>query len=183
MGDERVGKTSLINRLTGKAFNPNQQTTLGIDIVNLSLPSGVKLNIWDFAGQEITHQTHQLFFSHNSLYVYVLDAQQEDNDASISHWLNVLKSHAGDSPILIIISKMDLNPGYQFALNRYKTTANIVDVLYLTVMDEAELNPTIFNNIAHTVNDLTSTIENKPFTDGFTGINKGIFWVDFNRLF
>ncbi|NQZ11433.1 MAG: 50S ribosome-binding GTPase, partial [Algicola sp.] len=50
VGDERVGKTSLINRLLGRRHNPNQKSTPGIDIQNHQLDNDIRVNIWDFAG-------------------------------------------------------------------------------------------------------------------------------------
>ncbi|NQZ10558.1 MAG: leucine-rich repeat domain-containing protein, partial [Algicola sp.] len=52
VGDERVGKTSLINRILGNLHNPNQQSTLGIDIQKTAISNDIQVNIWDFAGQE-----------------------------------------------------------------------------------------------------------------------------------
>ncbi|KYL34665.1 hypothetical protein A2I98_08945 [Pseudoalteromonas agarivorans] len=62
VGDERVGKTSIINRLLGNPHNENQTSTQGIDISSLDF-NEYKAHIWDFAGQELTHQTHQFFFN------------------------------------------------------------------------------------------------------------------------
>jgi internalin A len=50
VGDERVGKTSVINRLLGNKHNTNQQSTFGIDIQRHTLKNDIKINIWDFAG-------------------------------------------------------------------------------------------------------------------------------------
>jgi len=130
VGDERAGKTSIIEMLTKGTFNPNQSSTHGIDIQNHLLSNNIKVNIWDFAGQEITHQTHQFFLSTSSLYLYILDAQKEDNDAGIYHWLSTVKSNGGSSPIIIVVNKRDLNSSYHFDLNRYKKDFNIVDVIY-----------------------------------------------------
>jgi internalin A len=99
---------------------------LSNDIHKRQLSNDIQVNIWDFAGQEITHQTHQFFLSTRSLYLYVLDSQKEDNDSDIYHWLSVIKANGGDSPIIVVVNKRDLNTGYSFDLNRYKDEFNIV---------------------------------------------------------
>ena len=156
LGDERVGKTSLINRLLGNKMDENQQTTLGIDIQQYQLSNGININIWDFAGQEITHQTHQFFLSHRSLYLLVLDGQKQDNDADISKWLNTIKSTAGaDAPIVVVVNKCDLNLG-QFDLYRYKADFNIVDVIYTSAADNSTFTDT--TKIPHSIADLIEVV-------------------------
>lgn len=159
VGDERVGKTSLIKRITNQPYNVDEQSTLGIDIDKYHLSNGIQANIWDFAGQEITHQTHQFFFSGHSLYLYVLDAQKEDSDGNIFHWLSTIKAIGDNSPIIIAINKRDLNSGYTFDTNRYKGEFNIVDVLYLSAAIEASLDEDINNKTAQSIADLTRSIE------------------------
>jgi internalin A len=72
VGDGKVGKTSLVNRLLYGTFDPYQGTTLGVDIKDeieikewhiKSTGDPIKLNIWDFGGQEIQHSTHQFFLT------------------------------------------------------------------------------------------------------------------------
>jgi len=141
LGDERVGKTSIINRIVGNNFESNQISTQGIDIQNHYLSDDIKVNIWDFAGQEITHQTHQFFLSTRSLYLFVLDAQKEDNDSAIYDWLEVIKSNGGDSPIIIVANKYDLNRGYSFDTNRYKKDfPNIIDIVNVSAQENININ-------------------------------------------
>jgi hypothetical protein len=67
----------------------------------------VKLNIWDFGGQEIQHSTHQFFLTTRSLYLLVVDARKGDQISNIEYWLKLIESFAGDSPILIVINQID----------------------------------------------------------------------------
>jgi internalin A len=60
-GNGGVGKTQLCRRLRGLKFDPNIPTTHGIQLgemavtlENFSAP--VRLNQWDFGGQDIYHQ-------------------------------------------------------------------------------------------------------------------------------
>jgi internalin A len=73
VGDGDVGKSSVVERLIYNTFNPKKQTTVGVEIndemkVVQSEVKGegepVKLNIWDFGGQEIQHSTHQFFLNY-----------------------------------------------------------------------------------------------------------------------
>jgi internalin A len=116
VGDGKVGKSSVVERLIDNTFNPNKQTTLGVEINDemqilqsefKGKEEPIKLNIWDFGGQEIQHSTHQFFFTTRSLYLLVLDARKGDQLSNIEYWLKLIESFAGDSPIIIVVNQID----------------------------------------------------------------------------
>jgi len=114
VGDPKVGKTSLVRRLRGLQIDPTQQTTLGITFDEVEVSkwqvagmSDVKLNIWDFGGQEIQHSTHKFFLTERSLYLLVLDARKGDQLGNVEYWLKLIQSFGGSSPIIVIINQVD----------------------------------------------------------------------------
>ena len=162
VGEERVGKTSLISRLAGLPHDPNQSSTEGINISHQQLENGIQINIWDFAGQEITHQTHKFFLSNRSLYLLVLDSQKEDNDASIYHWLSVIRAYGGEySPIIVVVNHRDKNQSYFFDFHRYLKEFNIVDVLYTSACNKHDISPYIRFKIEHSIEKLHQTIKKR----------------------
>ena len=64
-----------------------------------------QLNIWDFGGQEIYHATHRFFLSKRSLYVLVADNREDNTD--FNYWLNIIELFAGNSPIMIVLNEKD----------------------------------------------------------------------------
>ncbi|MFC2141124.1 COR domain-containing protein, partial [Acidobacteriota bacterium] len=124
VGDGGAGKTSLVKRLLGDKFDTNEPQTHGINIKHWEVESEqamIKINTWDFGGQEIMHATHQFFLSKRSLYVLVLDGRK---DEKTEYWLKHVKSFGGDSPVLVVINKIDTNPGFDvnrlFLQEKYK---------------------------------------------------------------
>jgi internalin A len=117
VGRGGVGKTSLVNRLVHGDYNPKEMKTDGISITPWQVPIRedlVRLNIWDFGGQEIMHATHQFFLTQRSLYLLVLNAREGDQDANIEYWMRLIESFGGDSPVIIVVNKiadhvLDLN--------------------------------------------------------------------------
>ena len=112
LGDGAAGKTSLIKRLRGESFNPEEDQTHGIRIHK----SSFKLNgerafvrFWDFGGQEVMHATHQFFLSHRCLYVLVLNSRTDDK---AEYWLKHVSSFGGSSPVLVVLNKIDENPSF-----------------------------------------------------------------------
>jgi len=124
VGDGGAGKTSLVGRLFGEDFNPYQTKTDGIQNRHLGIKSdtqSIKARFWDFGGQEVMHATHQFFLSKRSLYILVLDGRKEED---AEYWLKHIESFGGDSPILIVLNKIDQNPSFdvnrQFLKDKYK---------------------------------------------------------------
>lgn len=118
VGRGGVGKTCLVNRLVHGTYNPDEKKTDGIAITSWPVRIGkdyVRLNIWDFGGQEIMHATHQFFLTKRSLYLLVLNAREGEQDANVEYWLRLVESFGGDSPVLVVVNKVAAHP---FDLNR-----------------------------------------------------------------
>lgn len=114
VGHGASGKTSIVNGLCGRSFDPAEPQTHGININPVTVgEEGIVLNAWDFGGQEIMHATHQFFLSKRSAYLVVLDSRKDDQ---AEYWLKHVESFGGDSPVVVVLNKTDENPG--FDLNR-----------------------------------------------------------------
>lgn len=116
VGDGEAGKTSLVKRIFGEEVDGNESQTQGINIRKLAINNGdreIKANFWDFGGQEIMHATHQFFLSKRSLYILVLDGRKDEKP---EYWLKLIENFGGDSPVLVVINKIDQNPAFE--LNR-----------------------------------------------------------------
>jgi internalin A len=111
VGESEVGKTSLIRQLRGEDHNPKQDKTHGIErhrvMMNCGRLGDVRLNVWDFGGQDIMHATHQFFLTHRSVYVLVLDSRQNERQTRIDYWLRLIASYGGDSPVIVVCNKAD----------------------------------------------------------------------------
>ncbi|HLL73914.1 MAG TPA: COR domain-containing protein [Pyrinomonadaceae bacterium] len=119
VGRGGVGKTSVVNRLIHKTFKDEKKTE-GIKITEWSLTVGrkkdkVRLNVWDFGGQEIMHATHQFFLTERSLYLLVLSGREGGEDADAEYWLKLIQSFGGDSPVIVVLNKIKEHP---FDVNR-----------------------------------------------------------------
>jgi internalin A len=119
VGRGAVGKTSLVNRLIHDTFKDEKKTE-GIKITEWGLvlngDENVRLNVWDFGGQEIMHATHQFFLTQRSLYLLVLNGREGGEDADAEYWLKLIESFGGDSPVIIVLNKIQEHP---FDVNRH----------------------------------------------------------------
>jgi internalin A len=113
------GKTSIVNRLVHYRFDPSEKKTEGIRItgwkLQLKRSEDVRLNIWDFGGQEIMHATHQFFLTQRSLYLLVLNGREGTEDADAEYWLRIIESFGRDSPVIVVLNKIK---EHAFEVNR-----------------------------------------------------------------
>ena len=111
VGQSNVGKTSIITRLiTGDC--PETVKTEGIDIHRWQTPTPtgqIDLNIWDFGGQEIFHQTHQFFLTKRSLYLLVLNSRDDEHQNRLEYWLRLIDAQAPGAPVIVVANKCDEN--------------------------------------------------------------------------
>ncbi len=158
-----VGKTSLVKRLLYNTFDENEPITDGINIKPWDITvrhSQIRLNVWDFGGQEIMHATHQFFFTKRSLYLLVLDARHGEQEHNIEYWLKLMQSFGGDSPIIIVINKIDaysLNINELGLQTKYRTIKGFVkiscktgeglEILSQTIMQEIDKLPHIHDDL------------------------------------
>ncbi|MBN1639581.1 MAG: hypothetical protein JW866_11470, partial [Ignavibacteriales bacterium] len=74
-----------------------------------------RIHFWDFGGQEIMHASHQFFLSERSLYILVLDSR---TDSKKDHWLKHIEKFGCDSPLIVVMNKIDANPNYNIEQKR-----------------------------------------------------------------
>ena len=113
VGQGSVGKTSLVRRLIDGTFDEHEDKTPGINIRSWPIPIGddtIRLNVWDFGGQEIMHATHQFFLTRRSLYILVLDSRISEVENRLEYWLKIIRSFGGDSPVIVVGNKSDQQP-------------------------------------------------------------------------
>jgi len=130
IGDAEAGKTSLLRRLKSDEFNPKEPQTDGIIIETFDFDQmrtfskqrklhGIRAYCWDFGGQEILGSTHQFFMTNRSVYVLLLEARSDkDTEQQVRQWLSQIKRQGGNSPVLIVVNKIEVNPS--FGVDTYK---------------------------------------------------------------
>ena len=114
VGEGGAGKTSLAKKIQDPSYelNPDEESTHGIDVIQWRFPLDdgheFRVNLWDFGGQEIYHQTHQFFLTERSLYALVADTRKENTD--FPYWLNSIELFGGNSPVLVIKNEKGNSP-------------------------------------------------------------------------
>lgn len=121
IGEPESGKTTLMNYLQGKPFTV-PSTTQGFTIESWIIEenqTNYRINIWDFGGQDIQSTVHQFFLTQDTLYIMVLNARKDELP---DKYIEQIKSYAPDSPIIIVVNRIEENPSYEMGVKRLQET-------------------------------------------------------------
>jgi GTPase SAR1 family protein len=116
-----VGKTQVAKRLVEQdafVFDGQHNSTHAIVMLRRKL-ADFQLNCWDFAGQDLYHDTHRIFMQTKALFVLVWDTENEKNDfhtwhnkqyenEKLEYWLKYAKYFGNGSPIMVLQNKIDV---------------------------------------------------------------------------
>ena len=120
LGDGNEGKTCISRAIRGLPFLP-QVTTRGVDVEQWQFENpkhtvydekNITLNIWDFEGQEINHQTHQFFLTSQSLYILVFKCRDQFFMDRAEYWLDTIRARAPKAKAAIVISQSEERTPY-----------------------------------------------------------------------
>jgi internalin A len=155
IGQGSVGKTSLIERLIRDQYNPNQAQTDGLNVETWNVEvntKDVRLNVWDFGGQEIYHATHQFFLTKRSLYLLVCNCRTSEEENRIEYWLKLIESFGGQSPVIIVGNKKDEQPldiNRKALREKYPNIQAIIETSCQTNEGIAELRTAILKQVGN----------------------------------
>ena len=175
LGYGNAGKTHTVERLLNEcndiSFDPSQTQGIVIKPWHPKLEDGsIRINFWDFGGQEILHSMHRCFLTNRSLYVVVLrdrpNSPYDDFTNQAKYWLENINSFAPNSPVIIALNRekngFGLNGIRREQLNEL-FGGMIVDVVeYCAKEDERDHFSDIYNAILKQVEALVGTGARTP---------------------
>jgi internalin A len=171
IGSGAVGKTSLVNALiSGHMGNPEK--TVGIDIKEWKINrirdgKTIKLNVWDFGGQEIMHATHKFFMTNRSIYVLVINPRIEDKqgDSELEYWLKLIQSYTKKEgvPIVVVTNKSETHKVDLAKETLKRKYPNIVNFIETSCVNSTGIDE-LKNTIKEAVKELKHIDEELPKT-------------------
>jgi len=161
VGDDSVGKTSLILRLCDNVFISDHVTTHGDNVKTKAVPFGkksVKILLADTAGQERFRTVSRSLYQGAQAIVVVYDQANQKSFQNVQYWLNEIERY-GDAGVVtfVVANKNDLPPevnssvGKSFADGKgvpfFETCARNdfnVDFLFQSIVQS--IGPRLFKN-------------------------------------
>lgn len=110
LGDESVGKTSLLRKWTSNVYDPNSSPTIGgAAQVKRDEVDGQKytFQIWDTAGAERYRALAPLYARDSYAAMIVFDMTRKKTFDDLNEWVKFLQAH-GEIPFIIVGNKTDL---------------------------------------------------------------------------
>lgn len=113
LGEQGVGKTSLITRFMYDTFDDQYQATIGIDFLSKTMyldDKTIRLQLWDTAGQERFRSLIPSYIRDSRVAIVVYDITKKKSFEYIDKWINDVKNERGDDNVILCIvgNKTDL---------------------------------------------------------------------------
>ncbi|MHA1670862.1 MAG: Rab family GTPase [Promethearchaeota archaeon] len=111
LGDASVGKTSLTIRYISGFFLRDLKLTIGVDFYSKNVifhGNRTKLQIWDFGGEERFRFLLSQYCKGANAAFFLYDITNVRTLEHLPAWTQLIREHAGDIPIMLIGSKVDL---------------------------------------------------------------------------
>ena len=113
LGDEGVGKSSLIVRYVKNKFKHEYISTMGVDflIKNLKIDDdGIKCIVWDIGGQNQWREKLHLYLQGSDGAIIVTDLTRKKTLDGLNYWLDAIKKYLkiDDLPLVVVGNKLDL---------------------------------------------------------------------------
>ncbi|WFC97330.1 GTPase Ryh1 [Malassezia yamatoensis] len=112
LGEQSVGKTSLITRFMYDTFDVNYQATIGIDFLSKTMyldDRTVRLQLWDTAGQERFRSLIPSYIRDSSVAIIVYDVTNRDSFKATSKWVEDVRAERGSEVIIALVgNKTDM---------------------------------------------------------------------------
>jgi len=111
LGDEAVGKTSLVQSYIYNKFENSYKKTLGVDFLNHSLDIDgqiVDLIIWDIAGEAKFASFKKFYLSNAHGALFVFDSTRRETLTGLSEWVSDFEKYSPNTINIICSNKVDL---------------------------------------------------------------------------
>ncbi|MBW0475310.1 hypothetical protein O181_015025 [Austropuccinia psidii MF-1] len=153
LGEQSVGKTSLITRFMYDTFDNTYQATIGIDFLSKTMyleDCTVRLQLWDTAGQERFRSLIPSYIRDSSVAVVVYDVTNRTSFINTSRWVDDVRAERGNDVIIVLVgNKTDLGDKRQVSTEEAERKSKELNVMFIETSAKAGHNvKTLFKKIA-----------------------------------
>ncbi|KAJ3450045.1 ras and ef-hand domain-containing protein [Anaeramoeba flamelloides] len=144
IGDEGVGKTSIITRFIYESFDPETQSTVGVDFLSKTIHienQSIRLQLWDTAGQERFRCLLPSYIRNSSLAVLVFDVTNQKSFENLDFWLQTVKEIRGEDVIIFYVgNKTDLTDQRKISIEDLEQKAQEKGFIYFETSAKSGFN-------------------------------------------
>ncbi|XP_076877100.1 ras-related protein Rab-41 isoform X2 [Brachyhypopomus gauderio] len=164
LGEQSVGKTSLITRFMYDSFDNTYQATIGIDFLSKTMyleDRTVRLQLWDTAGQERFRSLIPSYIRDSTIAVVVYDITNLNSFQQTSKWIDDVRTERGSDVIIMLVgNKTDLADKRQVSVEAAERKARELNVMYIETSAKAGYNvKQLFRRVAAALPGMDNTPE------------------------
>ncbi|CAB1457115.1 ras-related protein Rab-41 isoform X2 [Leuresthes tenuis] len=164
LGEQSVGKTSLITRFMYDSFDNTYQATIGIDFLSKTMyleDRTIRLQLWDTAGQERFRSLIPSYIRDSAAAVVVYDIANLNSFQQTSKWIDDVRTERGSDVIIMLVgNKTDLADKRQVSVEAAERKARELNVMYIETSAKAGYNvKQLFRRVAAALPGMDSTPE------------------------
>ncbi|KAJ8096890.1 ras family-domain-containing protein [Lipomyces tetrasporus] len=170
LGEQSVGKTSLITRFMYDSFDSQYAATIGIDFLSKTMyleDRTVRLQLWDTAGQERFRSLIPSYIRDSTVAVVVYDVTNRNSFINTSKWIDDVRAERGNDVIIVLVgNKTDLNDKRQVTSEEGEKKAKEFKVMFIETSAKAGHNvKTLFRRIAQALPGMENSMEETSQTN------------------
>uniref|UniRef100_A0A4W5NM11 RAB41, member RAS onco family n=1 Tax=Hucho hucho TaxID=62062 RepID=A0A4W5NM11_9TELE len=169
LGEQSVGKTSLITRFMYDSFDNTYQATIGIDFLSKTMyledrtvsTTFVRLQLWDTAGQERFRSLIPSYIRDSTIAVVVYDITNLNSFQQTSKWIDDVRTERGSDVIIMLVgNKTDLADKRQITTEEGEQRAKELNVMFIETSAKTGYNvKQLFRRVAAALPGMDSTPE------------------------
>ncbi|XP_026075683.1 ras-related protein Rab-6A-like isoform X1 [Carassius auratus] len=162
LGEQSVGKTSLITRFMYDSFDNTYQATIGIDFLSKTMyleDRTVRLQLWDTAGQERFRSLIPSYIRDSTVAVVVYDITNVNSFQQTTKWIDDVRTERGGDVIIMLVgNKTDLADKRQVSIEEGERKAKELNVMFIETSAKAGYNvKQLFRRVAAALPGMEST--------------------------
>uniref|UniRef100_A0A8C8F8M0 Uncharacterized protein n=1 Tax=Oncorhynchus tshawytscha TaxID=74940 RepID=A0A8C8F8M0_ONCTS len=174
LGEQSVGKTSLITRFMYDSFDNTYQATIGIDFLSKTMyledrtgPStltSTKLQLWDTAGQERFRSLIPSYIRDSTVAVVVYDITNVNSFQQTCKWIDDVRTERGSDVIIMLVgNKTDLEEKRQITIEEGEQRAKELNVMFIETSAKTGTNvKQLFRRVAAALPGMESLDDANP---------------------
>ncbi|KAG7516703.1 ras-related protein Rab-6A isoform X1 [Solea senegalensis] len=162
LGEQSVGKTSLITRFMYDSFDNTYQATIGIDFLSKTMyleDRTIRLQLWDTAGQERFRSLIPSYIRDSAAAVVVYDITNVNSFQQTTKWIDDVRTERGSDVIIMLVgNKTDLADKRQVSIEEGERKAKELNVMFIETSAKAGYNvKQLFRRVAAALPGMDTT--------------------------
>uniref|UniRef100_A0A8D3D986 Ras-related protein Rab-6A n=1 Tax=Scophthalmus maximus TaxID=52904 RepID=A0A8D3D986_SCOMX len=179
LGEQSVGKTSLITRFMYDSFDNTYQATIGIDFLSKTMyleDRTIRLQLWDTAGQERFRSLIPSYIRDSAAAVVVYDITNVNSFQQTTKWIDDVRTERGSDVIIMLVgNKTDLADKRQVSIEEGERKAKELNVMFIETSAKAGYNvKQLFRRVAAALPGMDTT-QDKSREDSILCVNVGVY--------